>query len=382
VCKRYGIHAQTARQVEQTFDQILNVASRSGFIAAKAEGNSENASPSGDETAGDSQKDSAEKKKAASDDGLLHCLMAGFIDQLCIRRDQGTLECEMTEGRQGTLMRESVVQAASLFVVATIREVEGRGYGNLTLLGLATAIKREWIQEMFPHLLRVDVEHLYDRTHKRVAAVKLIRFQDLVIHHEHQKEVVPAASGKALAEAYLKGWFELPMFNHEIKQLIARVALVCAAMPDLEYPPFDEKAIAECLARAFAGLTLAKEAQGTPLKDAFLAHLAPEQAGWLDELAPTAITWHDGKKVKLTYGDDSSGGRGSVSSPEASVKMQDCFQLPFHPMICEGSVPVKLWLCGPDNKRIASTCDWPHFKANEYPKLKSALAKKYPSVMW
>ena len=53
--------------------------------------------------------------------------MTGFIDQLCLRHDQGTLECDLTEGRHGTLMRESVVQNAPLFVAATIREVTGRG---------------------------------------------------------------------------------------------------------------------------------------------------------------------------------------------------------------------------------------------------------------
>ena len=73
------------------------------------------------------------------DDALLRCLLAGFADQLCIRRDTGTLECELTEGRIGTLMRESVVQAAPLFVAATLREVSGRTSGPRTLLGLATA---------------------------------------------------------------------------------------------------------------------------------------------------------------------------------------------------------------------------------------------------
>src|SRR5438876_834994 len=86
----------------------------------------------------------------SSPDPLLRCIMTGFIDQLCVRRDQGTLECELTEGRRGTLMRESVVQNAALFVAATIREVAGRGSENLTLLGLASVVKREWIEETFP----------------------------------------------------------------------------------------------------------------------------------------------------------------------------------------------------------------------------------------
>src|SRR5207253_6941491 len=161
-----------------------------------------------------------------TDDALLECIMAGFIDQLCVRRSLGTLECDLTEGRHGALMRESVVQNAPLFVAATIREVQSRASENLTLLGLATAVKREWIEEMFPDQLAIAVEHLFDRTHKRVAAVKLVRLQDLVVHHEHQREVDPAASGRCLAEAHRKGYFELPLINHDVKQFIARVNLV------------------------------------------------------------------------------------------------------------------------------------------------------------
>ncbi len=266
-CRRYGINAQVARQVEQTFDQIVTIAEREKLIAPT----------DSKEGSGESPKSKVQSPKSAGDDALLRCLMAGFIDQLCVRRDLGSLDCDMTEKRQGTLMRESVVQNANLFVAATIREVPGRGADNLTLLGLATAVKREWIEEMFPQHLTGTVEHLYDRTHKRVAAVKLIRFVDLVIHHEHQREVVPEASGRALAEAARRGFFELPLLNHDVKQFIARVNLVCAAMPELEFPPLDEVAIAAALARAFQGLTLAKEAQATHVKEEFVKHLAPEQ---------------------------------------------------------------------------------------------------------
>src|SRR5206468_9767893 len=115
-----------------------------------------------------------------TDDALLKCIMAGFIDQLCVRRSQGTLECDLTEGRHGALMRESVVQNAPLFVAATIREVQSRASENLTLLGLATAVRREWIEEMFPEQVTIATEHLFDRTHKRVAAVTLVRSQDVV----------------------------------------------------------------------------------------------------------------------------------------------------------------------------------------------------------
>ena len=35
-CRRYGIHAQTARQVEQTFDQILQIAKQQGLLRSEA----------------------------------------------------------------------------------------------------------------------------------------------------------------------------------------------------------------------------------------------------------------------------------------------------------------------------------------------------------
>ncbi len=371
-CRRYGIHAQTARQVEQTFEQIMQIARQQGLIRG-AEGELKPA---------DGTYTQHAPCTTAPADPLPRCLMAGFIDQLCLRHDQGTLECDLTEGRHGTLMRESVVQAAPLFVAATIREVTGRGSETLTLLGLATAVKREWVEETFPEQVTSNVEHLYDRTHKRVAAVRLVRFRDLVIHHEHQREADPRASGRCLAEAQRKGWFELPLFNHEVKQFIGRVNLVVAAMPELEFPPFDDAAVANCLARAFEGLTLAKEAQTTPLRETFLRALAREQLGWLDELAPTSIAWPDGRKLKLLYPERARDEDGQPNSPELQVKLHECFALKAHPHICEGRLPVKLWLCAPDGKRLEATCNWTAFRTNTYPKLKPALQKKHPGVPW
>lgn len=366
-CRRYGIHTRVAREVGQTFDQILQIAEREKLIAA--EGRNE------------SETHASEEACLSSDEALQRCILAGFADQLCIRRDKGTLECDLTEGRRGTLMRESAVQEASLFVAAVIREVEGRG-NLLTLLGLATAVRRPWLEEMFPQNITARIEHLFDRGHKRVAAVCLMRFLDLVIHHEHQREVDPIASGRCLTDAYAKDLFELPNLDHEVKQFVARVNLVCAAMPGLEFPALDEAAICACLSRAFAGLTLVKEAQAAVLLPEFQRHLAPEQLGWLDELAPPTLAWPDGRKLKLLYPAGNAGANSAFTPPELQIKLHECFPLTQHPCICEGKVPVRLWLCGPDQKRIESTTDWPGFKSAHYPKLRSALQKKYPGIGW
>jgi ATP-dependent helicase HrpB len=355
-CRRYGVHAQIARQVQQTFEQILQLAGRD-------------------------LKETQAETPAGGKDPLPRCLMAGFIDQLCRRRDQGTLDCDLTEGRSGALARESVVYNAPLFVAASIREVSSRAR-PLTLLSLATAVKREWIEETFPGQMTAAIEHLFDRTHRRVSAVKLIRFQDLLLHHEHQSAVDPAAAGRCLADAYSKGCFELPQFNHDIKQTIARLNLAAAVMPELELPPVDAAAITLCLGRAFSGLTLVKEAQAAPLRDAFLDFIGRDRVEWLNELAPAAIPWLDEKKLKLLYPEETRDDDARPNSPEANVKLHEVFRLKEHPQICEGRLPVRLWLCAPDGKRLESTLNWPAFKAAVYPKLKPALQKKFPANVW
>jgi ATP-dependent helicase HrpB len=212
--------------------------------------------------------------------------------------------------------------------------------------------------------------------------VKLIRFIDLVIHHEHQREVDPAGSGRCLAEAYVKGYYELPLFTHDLKQFIARVNLVNAVLPELEFPAFDSAALVNCLARAFNGLTLVKEVQGTHLTEAIRSHLAKEQLEWLQELAPVSLGGLGEKPVKLTYPEAAKDEDGEVQSPEAQVKLHEHFSLREHPRICEGKLPVKLWLAAPDGKRLEATYDFAQFKSSVYPRLKSTLQKKYPGVGW
>lgn len=346
-CRRRGVHAMAAQQVAMTWNQIHDIAR--GHL-----GNSNT-------------------NQGCTGEALQRCILTGFIDQIAVRKDQGTLDCLLTDGRTGTLMRESVVQKDPLMVVASIREVSGKT-GRLTLLGLATAVRLEWLRAAFPQHFSEQIEHVYDRTHKRVAGLRQIRFRGLTVGQQHEKELHPARSGEALAAAHFDGAFELPLFAHDLKQFVARVNFVAKAAPDLEFPVFDRPALERAFARAFEGLSLAKDAQAAPLRAAIQAHLAPEQLPWLDELAPAALLILGEKKSKLLYTEE--------GEAEVQHKLHELFDLTEHPAICEGRAPVQLWLCAPDGKRIASTINWPEFRLKEYPKLKPGLQKKHPGFLW
>lgn len=360
-CRRHGIHAQTARQVEDTFQQLIRIAEREKMMT----------------------RDSAAAPAEAGDEGLLKSLCAGFVDQVCVRKDSGSLDCLLTEGRTGSLMRESVVQQAELMVVGSIREVSGRSGGVLTLLGLATAVKAEWLRELFPQHFHTSVEHVFDRLHKRVSPVRRIRFLDLVVATEHQRESDPEESGRCLAEAFARGGFDLPQLDHELKQFIARVNLMARALPQLEFPAFDGAALVAALDRAFRGLTLVKQAQAAPLKEAFRAHLATEQIAWLDELMPVHLPWLEGRRLKLTYVEpDPDADPDEIPGPEAQVKLTECFQLKAHPAVGEDAIPIRLALQAPDGKRLEVVSDFPRWRESSYPKLRSQLRTKYPGFVW
>jgi ATP-dependent helicase HrpB len=376
-CRSYGINAQVARQVEQTFQQIMHAAQQidsqsnsSRFREASRLVSEKSADLP--ESVGDhplSQKPAYQSSPKASE-ALLRCLMAGFVDQLAKRRVPGKPECDLTDQRSGQLVRESVVTDAPYFVAANLRETPSRQ----TLLSLATAVQPAWIAEMFPQHLSTTIEHLFDAQNKRVAAMRLVRYRDLVIEQKaQQRDLDPVASGRCLAEAHRAGAFDLPLMDHRLKQFIARVNLVHATLPELEFAPFDEASITTSLARAFTGLTLVKEAQAAPLLHAFHQHLDKGQVSWLDELVPLTLPWPNGGPIKLSYVND---------TPEAQVKLQDCFALTAHPTLCEGRLPVTLSLHTPDGKRLTSTTDWPKFQEREWPKHRQAVAKKFSGVLW
>ena len=354
-CRAHGIHAGACREVESAFRQILNLAK-----------------------ATDAQATPDRSKSTA----LRHCILAAFADQLCVRRDSGTLFCNLTDGRSGTLVRESVVQKSPLLVIGEIRQVSARGDRAQTLLSLAAAVELDWVRELFPGDLTTRTECGFDPGMKRVEAHEITRFRDLELGRARAKVADPQAAGQALAKACLGEWFTPKSFDHSIRQLIRRLNWLCAARPNLEFPPLDETAILNCLSAAFAGMTLAKQAVAADVKPAFRKHMPSEQWEWLDEFAPQTIPWLDDKPKRLEYPDKPADNHGNMLPVELHVKLHDCFRLAEHPRICDGEHIVRFKLLTPKNRKIDYCDDWPTFKQREYPRIRKDLLAKFPGVGW
>jgi ATP-dependent helicase HrpB len=239
---------------------------------------------------------------------------------------------------------------------------------------------------MFPQHFETRLEHVYDRHHKRVAAIDMSRFLGLVIEQKHRKDLDPAASGVALADAVTKGWLDLPNLDHRVQQWVARVECLRAAVAELDLPSMRGEGWLKALQRAFHGLALGREAQQLDLLPAFRGALSPAQQAFVDELAPATISvavpgQPQPKAWKLNYVADKEDGE-APPVPEVQVKITDILSLKVHPMVAEGRVPVRIWVMEPGGKRLGSTRDWPSWRATEYVRMRHALRAKNPGFVW
>jgi ATP-dependent helicase HrpB len=344
-CRKLGIHAVTARQVGPLLEQFLRIAGREGLDVTPRE---------------------------VPDAALQKCILIGFSDRVARRLDQGTLRCELVHDRRGVLARESVVQKSRLFVVAEVREVEGRDVN--TILSLATAIEIEWLRELFPGDMESDMHVQFDATQKRVVAAELLKFRGLALSARRIDPPPADAAARILADEIIAGRLPLPHWDHSVEQWLARLNFLCVHYPELQLPPLladDKKHIIEQLCH---GAVSHKEIKERDVKPLVMSWLSTAQRELLDKHAPERLTLANGRTPKVNYEDG--------KTPFISLRIQELYDVTQTPKIAMGRVPVTVHILTPGMKPIQVTQDLASFWREHYPKIKSELARKYPKHFW
>ncbi len=341
-----GLNRMAAREAGQLADQFLRI--------AKAEGLSINEQP-------------------ADGEAVAKCLLAGFPDQVATRLDAGTLRCALVHGRRGVLARESVVQKAPLMVVGEVREVSGKD-GVQTLLTLATAIREEWLREVFPEAFSEKTEVFYDKTLRRVMARREGRFHDLVLKSEVTDKVPLNEAAALLAQQVLNGTCPLANWDHTVEQWIIRLNRLREWMPELGLPALTEEDRAALIEQLCYGATTYKEIKDRNVWAVVREWLSPQQIGWLDKYAPERLEMPNGRRFKVTY--DEKG------PPTIAVRIQDLYGVEQSLAIAAGRVPVTIQVLAPNHRPVQVTQNLATFWKEAYPKIKAELARKYPKHLW
>ncbi|MSR64166.1 MAG: ATP-dependent RNA helicase [Verrucomicrobiae bacterium] len=346
-CRELGIHAQSARQVGPLFEQFLSIAGREGLDVSE---------------------------KPSPTEALQKCLLVGFSDHLARRMDAGTLRCELVHGRRGVLVRDSAAQKAPLFVVAEMREIEGRDKELNVLLSLATAIKEEWLRELFPNDFNETREVFYDPTLRRVMVYQRKRFRDLVIDTGKSDKPPLDEAARILAQEVIDGECVLKEWDDSVEQWILRVNRLREWMPELNIPAIGDDDRLALIQQVCQGAVSYKEIKEKPVWPAVKSWLSKEQQEWLDQFAPERLELPNGRRAKVVYSAD--------VPPTVSARIQDLYGVNESLWIANRKVQLRIQILAPNHRPVQITDNLSLFWKEQYPKLKQELQRKYPKHEW
>ncbi len=346
-CARLGINAGAAREASQLWEQFLAIARDEGL-------------------------DVSERESAPG--AIARCVLAAFPDQVAVRLDQGTLRCALVHHRRGVLARESVVQRARLLTASEIREVESSDGERQVLLTLATAIKEEWLRELFPEAVAEKTELTYDPALRRVIGRAVTLFHDLVLDEKKSERVPTAEAAAILVREVIAGNCPLKKWDHGVEQWIARLNFAAAAFPELELPPIAENERALLIEQVCQGATRYKEIKERPVAPVLRLWLSAGQQAALDQVAPERIKLPNERSAKIIY--------EPGQPPTIRARIQDLYGVSDRLTIGNGRVPLRIEVLAPDHRPIQITDDLTIFWRENYPKIKQELQRKYPKHEW
>ncbi len=344
-CRPLGINALAAREAAALADQFLRIARDEGLNTATHD---------------------------TTEEDLQRCVLAGFPDMVATRLDQGTLRCALVHGRRGVLARESAVNTP-LLVAGEVREVEIRGEVE-TLITLATAIREEWLRELFPDGFRETTEVFFDSTLRRVLAKRQTRFHDLVLHSEQSDKVPAEQAAVLLAREVEAGTCPLKNWDNSVDQWILRLNQLASWYPEFELPPIGDDDRRMLVEQICLGATSYKDIKERQVWPTVKSWLSPAQLDLVEKYAPERYELPNGRKAKITY--------DAKAAPTIATRIQDLYGVSGEIRIAGQHVPVVIQVLAPNHRPIQITQNLANFWKESYPKIKQELQRKYPKHEW
>ncbi len=307
---------------------------------------------------------------AAGDDALLISVLTAFPDRVARRRSAD--ELLLAAGGAARLAPSSVVRSSDLLVAVDIEERSERG---LPLVRLASAVRPEWLFDLYPERIRERDEVEWNRAAERVETVSALLFGGIVIEESRSGAPDSDRAARLLAERALEAGVARFGDAAEIDAFLNRVAFAArhSACPEL-----GEEDVREALGELCRGLAsfreLAAAAGGGGLVRALRSRLTVEQARLLDEVAPERVRLPGGRRVRVHYERD--------KPPWIAARLQDFFGMKEGPRIARGAVPVVLHLLAPNQRPVQTTTDLAGFWERLYPQLRRELRRRYPKHPW
>jgi ATP-dependent helicase HrpB len=275
------------------------------------------------------------------------------------------------------LRAETVLRDAEFFVALDPRDQRRgrrRGATREAQVGLASAIRVEWLLELFPDSIRRERAAGFDESTQRVFGATRLWYRDLLLREDRNAALDSEEASAALATAL--GGRAAAVFRSDeaAARWLVRVALLARWMPEAGWPEFDDAVLAQLLAAACAGRRSLQEVVRAGLVPLLRGRLTHAQARLLDEQAPEALKVPSGQRIRLTY--------LAERPPILAVRLQELFGWTETPRVAGGRLPVVLHILGPNFRPVQITDDLRSFWTTTYFQVRKDLRARYPRHAW
>ena len=308
---------------------------------------------------------SGARRDSGTDDDLRLALLTAFPDRVARKRSGN--DAQLANGKPAILPQGWT----SDFFVAI--DIEHRSEQPAPFIRLASAIRPDWLLDLYPDRIREHTEVTWNRQAERVETVSQILYDSLAIDESRSGTADAEAAAKLLFERALETGLQRFVDPDAVDLLLARSEFasrhsslraltdddVHAALADLCYG-----------IRSFADL---QQAASSGLIPAMLQRLGPDAERELKDVAPERIPIKN-RQVKVQY--------KAGQQPFVSSRLQDFFGMRETPKIARGQVPLLVHLLAPSQRPVQVTADLAGFWERLYPQLRKELSRKYPKHAW
>jgi ATP-dependent helicase HrpB len=302
---------------------------------------------------------------------LLRCVLAGFPDRVCRRREPGSPRAVMAGGTGVTLAPESVVRAAELFVAVS---VEGTSRGGEARVRVASTVERGWLERVFPGSVTRERVVTLDEARGRILGRSVVRYRALVLEEAVRGDTTRAEVAAVLAEAAARDARGLLGPRPDVDALVARLHFLARAMPELALPEDPVSLVRDAIGMLASAVESLEALRRADVPAAVVGLLTHRQRSALEREAPEHWTLPSGRRVPVVYERD--------RAPSVAGRIQELFGLVATPRLGGGRVPLVLALLAPNQRPVQITDDLGSFWRTTYAQVRAELRGRYPRHAW
>lgn len=301
------------------------------------------------------------------------CFLRAFPDRVAALFSAERGRYQLPGGRRARLNPGSAAAGAALICAGEAMESQQKGGADITL-SFAAEIKEDWLLAAFPGEIEKVSRPALDENMLTPVTEHLTLYRGITVRREIAAARPSKPSSDLIAEEFINGNQKLQRWDEEVEDWLARVEFLAKACPDMGLEPLSDEDLKLVIAEICSGARSVAEARTRPVMPALQEWFGWEKTRLIDKHAPARLEMPGGRKARIKYP------RGR--EPYLEAKIQDLFSVTETPRVAAGRVPLVVHILAPSMRPVQVTKDLKSFWAESYPKLKPALARRYPRHKW